>query len=265
MPTIDVPGARLQFRLDGAADAPVAVLSNSLGTTLAMWDGQMAALTRRFRVLRYDVRGHGGSSLSSVPLDIEHLGRDVVALLDALGLERVHFCGLSLGGMVGLWLGAHAPHRLHKLVLSNTAAAMAPRSAWDERIDAVTKGGTAVVAPGVIGRWFTPGFRDREPAAVERVRQMLLTTSPAGYIAACAAVRDMDQRSSVARVRVPTLVIAGRDDVATPPAASRWLALQIPGARLVELPAAHLSNVEAEGLFNERVFEFLSAEESPDG
>lgn len=260
MATIDVPGARLHHRVDGAADAPVVVLSNSLGTTLAMWDGQMAALTGHFRVLRYDTRGHGESSLSSMPFDIARLGRDVVALLDGLNLERVHFCGLSLGGMVGLWLGAHVPHRLHRLVLCNTAAVLGPPCAWDERIDAVTKGGSAAVAPTVIGRWFTPAFRQREPAATERVRQMLLATSPEGYSAACAAVRDMDQRSLVRDVRVPTLVVAGSEDLATPPAASRWLVERIPGARLVELRAAHLSNIEAERLFNERVFEFLSEE-----
>ncbi len=265
VPTTEVPGARLHYRIDGGADAPVVVLSNSLGTTLDMWSGQMAALTRHFRVLRYDVRGHGGSSRSSAAIDIERLARDVVDLLDVLRVERASFCGLSLGGMIGLWLGAHAPERLDKLVLCNTAAVMAPRSAWDERIRAVAEGGMAAVAPVVVGRWFTPAFGEREPAAVERMNRMLLATDPEGYAAACAAVRDMDQRATVADVRAPTLVVAGRHDLATTPAVTRALAERIGGARYVELPAAHLSNVEAEGLFNERVTEFLKAEVRANG
>lgn len=262
MATMPVPGARLHYRLDGAAHAPVLVFANSLGTALALWDGQIPALTRHFRVLRYDLRGHGASSLSDQPFDVERLAGDVIALLDELQLGRVHFCGLSLGGMVGLWLGAHAPQRLKRLVLCNTAATIGPRSFWDARIETVTLGGTLAIALSVLERWFTPDFRTREPAAAERFWEMLLETKREGYSAACAAVRDVDLRGSAGDVRVPTLVIAGQQDFATPPADGRWLAERIPGARYLELPAAHLSNVEAETPFNRSLLEFLNAEES---
>jgi 3-oxoadipate enol-lactonase len=265
MATLEVPGARLHYRVDGPAGAPAVVLSNSLGSTLEMWDGQLPVLTRRFRVVRYDMRGHGGSSLSSVAVDLERLSRDVVDLLDGLDLDRASLCGLSLGGMVGLWLGAHAPERLNRLVVCNTAAVLGPRSAWDARIEAVNRGGMAAVAGAVVERWLTPAFRQREPAAADRLTRMLLETNPEGYVAACAAVRDMDQRATVSAVRAPTLVVAGRHDLAVPLAAARWLVEHIPGARGLDLDAAHLSNIEAEPLFNEQVFEFLSDEERANG
>jgi 3-oxoadipate enol-lactonase len=258
---MDVPGARLYYRLDGAQSAPVVVLANSLGTALSMWDAQVPVLTRYFRVLRYDLRGHGASSLSEEPFGVERLAADVIALLDGLNLGRVHFCGLSLGGMVGLWLGAHAPHRLNRLVLCNTAAQIGSRAFWDARIDMVRMAGTVAIGLTVMGLWFTPAFREREPHAGERLWEMLLETGREGYIAACAAVRDSDLRSSAADVRVPTLVVAGEQDVATPPAEGRWLAERIPGARYLELPAAHLSNIEARTLFNQSVIEFLTQEE----
>ncbi|WP_437526398.1 3-oxoadipate enol-lactonase [Sorangium sp. So ce726] len=257
---IEVAGGELHWRMDGPADAPVVMLANSLGTTLGMWDSQVPALTRRFRVLRYDMCGHGASSVPDAPFDIERLGRDAVALLDALELSRVHFCGLSLGGAVGMWLGAHARDRLHKLVLCNTAAAFGPASLWDARIEAVARGGMAAIAEAVLDRWFTAEFRQRDPAAVERVRQMLLTTRPEGYIPACAAVRNADQRANVVDVRAPTLVIAGARDSATPPSEGRWLAEHIAGARYAELPAAHLSNIEATPLFNESVLRFIAGQ-----
>jgi 3-oxoadipate enol-lactonase len=259
MPMLEVVGAELHYRLDGPADAPVVMLANSLGTTLGMWDSQVPALARRFRVLRCDMRGHGASSVPGAPFDIERLARDAVALLDALELSRVHFCGLSLGGVVGMWLGARAPDRLHKLVLCNTAATFGPRSLWDARIKAGARGGMAAIAEAVLDRWFTAGFRQRDPAAVERVRQMLLTTRPEAYIPACAAVRDADQRANVAEVRAPTLVIAGARDAATPPSEAHWLAARIGGARYVELSAAHLSNIEDAPRFNESVLGFITA------
>lgn len=254
---IDVPGARLHQCVDGPAEAPVVVLVNSLGATLAMWDGQIAALTRSFRVLRFDTRGHGASSVSAQPVDVPLLARDVLSLLDGIGAQSAHLLGLSLGGMVGLWLGAHAPERLNKLVLSNTAAQIGPRSVWDARIGAVEKGGMGAIVEAVIQRWFTALFREREPERVERVRQTLLATNCAGYIAGCAAVRDADLHDSVADVHVPTLVITGEFDSATPPSAGRWLAERIAGARYIELKAAHLSNIEAESAFNESVIGFL--------
>jgi 3-oxoadipate enol-lactonase len=260
MPALDVPGARLHYRLDGPADAPVIVLANSLGTALELWDGQIAALARTFRVLRYDMRGQGASSLSTLPVDVPGLAGDVLALLDATKAATAHFLGLSLGGMVGLWLGVHTPERFKTLMLANTAALIGTRASWNARIEAVERSGVGAIAETVLDRWVTPGFRARAPESVEKLHRMLLATNRAGYIAACAAVRDADLRGSVAEVRVPTLVITGEMDTATPPAGGRWLVQQIAGARHVELEAAHLSNVEAESAFNQSVVGFLSAQ-----
>jgi 3-oxoadipate enol-lactonase len=257
MPFAEVSGGRIHYRVDGALDAPVLVLSNSLGTDLSMWDRQVEALGRSFKVLRYDSRGHGRSLVTPGPYSIEVLARDVVSLLDRLEMARVHFCGLSLGGMVGLWLGAHEPARVDRLVLANTAAHLGPPEVWDARVEAVRRGGMAAVAGGVVERWFTPRFRERCPAGVGAVRHMLLAAPPEGYVACCAAVRDMDQRAELASVRSPTLVIAGRHDPATPPAAGRAVADAIRGVRLTELDAAHLSNVEAPEAFNAAVLDFL--------
>jgi 3-oxoadipate enol-lactonase len=259
MPFAEISGGRIHYQIDGSRDAPVLVLSNSLGTNLAMWDRQIGALASSFRIHRYDCRGHGRSLLSPGPYSIELLGRDVVSLLDHLKLARVHFCGLSLGGMVGMWLGAHEPGRVDRLVLANTAAQLGPAQAWDARMAAVGQGGMMAVTGTIIERWFTPAFRERCPAEVEAVRQALLTTPPEGYIACCAAVRDMDQRGALASIQSPTLVIAGRHDPATPTATCRAVADAIHGACFTEFSAAHLSNIEAAAAFNQAVLDFLQA------
>jgi 3-oxoadipate enol-lactonase len=258
MPFVDLAGARFHYRFDGAEHAPVLMLSNSLGTNVSMWDAQIAALTDRFRVLRYDSRGHGRSAVTPGPYTIEQLARDALALMDALALERVRFCGLSMGGMVGQWLGAHAAQRLSQLVLCNTAARIGTPDVWNTRIDAVNKGGMAAIVDGVVARWYTAAFIAAAPGAIAATREMLLTTPAAGYIASCAAVRDMDQRDSTTSIAVPTLVIAGAHDGVTPPEAARFLADHIPRARYVELDAAHLSNVEAEAAFTSALTQFLS-------
>jgi len=253
----DVDGGRLRYRLDGAADAPVLLLSNSLGTNLSMWEPQMAELSRSFRVLRYDTRGHGESSVTAGPYTIGRLGRDVVALLDRLGIERTHFCGLSLGGMTGMWLATHAPNRVSRLALCNTAAHIAPVDLWNGRIDQVCAGGMEAIVESVLARWFTPAFLARSPDIAASVRQMVLATPADGYIACCAAIRDMDQREAIAGISAPTLVIAGTHDPATPPAAGRFIADRIEGARYVELPAAHLSNIEVAPAFTAALANFL--------
>lgn len=257
MPIADVNGLRIHHRLEGAPGAPVLVLSSSLGTDLGLWDGQVPALASRYRVLRYDMRGHGASQAPPGPYSVAALARDVLGLLDALGVVRALFCGISLGGMVGQWLGMNAPERVAALVLANTSARLGPPEAWDARIAAVRAGGMESVAGAVLARWFTPGFRDRRPDEVDRVRRMLLATPPEGYAAACAAVRDMDHRASVGRIGAPTLVVSGAADPSTPPAEGRFLAERIPGARHVELDAAHLSNVEAPQAFLDAVLPFL--------
>jgi 3-oxoadipate enol-lactonase len=261
MPYVDLPSGRFFYRYDGPRDAPLLALSNSLGTDYRMWEPQLAALTRRFRVLRYDSRGHGASVAPAGPYTMEGLGRDARDLFDALGIARASFCGLSMGGMVGMWLAANTPERVERLLLCNTAAQMGPPSFWDARIAAVRAGGMRAIAAGVVARWFTADFAAREPQVIERMEQTLAHTPAEGYIACCAAIRDMDQRALLAHIQAPTLVIAGAHDTAATPADGRFLAQSIAGVRLVELDAAHLSNIEAAGAFTDVALRFLTGDE----
>jgi len=249
-----------QFRveIEGPASAPVLMLSNSLGTDLHMWDAQMPALTKKFRVVRYDSRGHGGSVADSGPYSIAMLGADALAIMDALELYSVNWLGLSLGGMVGQWLLAHAPERITRAVLANTSAYMPDARPWNTRIVNVQKNGMASITGGLIERWFTPEFQALDPAGVQRIAQMLVATPAQGYIAACAAVRDMDQRETVRRAQAPVLVIAGTRDPATPAKLGMELASLIEGSDYVELDAAHLSNVEMPDAFARAVMQFLT-------
>ena len=258
MPIIDTGTARLHCRWDGPEQGPVVVLSNSLGAALDMWLPQVGPFGEHFRVLRYDTRGHGLSSVPGGPYTVEQLATDVLDLLDAHGIERAHFCGLSMGGTVGMWLGAHAPERIDRLVLSNTAPYFGPPEGMNARIESVRQHGIAGIVDGVIERWFTAAFRATEPDTVRRIRAMLLATSPEGYVACCAALRDLDERGSLARIRAPTLVLTGSDDPSSPPGAALALAAAIPGARCIELPAAHLSNLGAAAAFNASVLGFLA-------
>jgi 3-oxoadipate enol-lactonase len=251
MPKIQANGIRLYYELAGPADAPTVMLSNSLGTRLEMWEPQAHALAERYRVLRYDSRGHGRSDAPDGPYTIDMLADDALGLLDALGIERVHFCGLSKGGMVGQVLGARHGARLISLALCSTAAHMPQREVWDERIRVATEQGMAALADGVIGRWFTEAFRREPSIVVDRVRQMILDTPPQGYAACCAAIRDMDLRDLITGIRVPTLVIVGEDDPATPPEKAREIQNLIPGAQLEVIPdAAHLLNIEQDVAFD---------------
>ena len=252
----------LNYRLDGPQGAPVLVLSNSLGTDLGMWDAQIPAFTEHFQVLRYDTRGHGQSLVSEGPYSIEQLGRDVLALLDALHIERAHFCGLSMGGLIGQWLGIHAGERLNKLVVCNTAAKIGEPSVWNPRIEMVLRDGPAAMAGlrnASIARWFTTDYAQAHPEQVKRITDMLAATSPQGYAANCAAVRDADFRDQLAAIKVPTLVIAGTEDAVTPPSGSHFIQEQVAGAQYAEFHAAHLSNVQAGDAFSQRVLAFLSA------
>jgi 3-oxoadipate enol-lactonase len=242
--------------------APVVVLANSLGTNLSMWDAQMPSLSARFRVMRYDTRGHGSSVISPGGYAVDTLGRDVLGLLDALNIQRAHFCGLSMGGAIGIWLALNAPKRIDRLALADTAARFGTAQKWNGRIDAVRRGGLGAIADGVLEGWFTPRFRERAPDAVARLRQMLLAAPVEGYLASCAAVRDVDLRSAIGRIACPTLVIVGTHDVPTPPAEGRALAERIAGARYVELDAAHISNVEAAERFTAELVGFLTSEKA---
>jgi 3-oxoadipate enol-lactonase len=266
MPFETIDQCRLHYLCDGPADAPPLVLSHSLGADLSMWDPQIAPFSRPYRVCRYDTRGHGASTVTPGPYTIARLGLDVLGLLDALGMARVNFCGLSLGGMIGMWLGTHAPDRIDKLVLCNTAARLGSSEMWNNRIAAVGEGGMSALVPAVIERWFTASFRERAPERVDPLRRTLLATPVEGYAACCGAIRDMDQRETICAVCAPTLVIAGTHDPATSPAEGRLIAASIPGARHVELDAAHLSNIEAADRFTAVVLDFLSevVRRSPD-
>jgi 3-oxoadipate enol-lactonase len=248
---------KIHYELVGPANAPVVVFSNSLGTNLSMWDPQLPEVEARFRALRYDTRGHGQSSVTPGPYTIDLLGRDVLTLLDALGIQRVHFCGLSMGGMIGMWLGLNAPSRLSKLVLCSTAAKIGSAETWNARIEAIRKNGMKSVAASVIERWLTLEFRAHSPQTAGMMLRMLEAASPEGYVANCAAVRDFDARERVSSIQAATLIMSGSHDPATPPTDGRYLAEQISRARYVELQASHLSNVEASKPFTAELIQFL--------
>jgi len=257
MPFAPVEGVQLHYRFDGPQELPVLVLSNSLGTDLSMWDAQIPVFTQRFRVLRYDSYGHGASTFAGGGFRIGRLGEDVVRLLDHLGIANISFCGLSVGGLVGQWLGLHAAERLTKLVLCNTAAHIGTSDSWNARIDAVKKGGLASISESILERWFTRRFHERDPATVNHFRQILEATPSGSYIATCAAIRDADLREEVSKIHVKTLVIAGTQDKATPPEGGRNLIERIVGSKYVEFDTAHLSNVEFAQQFSEEVLKFL--------
>jgi 3-oxoadipate enol-lactonase len=250
-------GCALHYRWDGPEQGPVLVLSNSLGTSLQMWDAQVAALSGQFRILRYDTRGHGRSDVPPGGYGLDRLGRDVIELVDDLGLERFSFCGLSLGGMTGQWLGWRAPERLERLVIANSSACMGPPSGWDARIEAVRREGMAAMATPVLQRWFTEEFRQRGGIASVML-QGLLDTPTQGYAGCSAAIRDMDMRALLPLIAAPTLIIGGTVDPATPPEHSHQLAAGIAGARLVMLEAAHLSNIEQPDEFTAALGDFLA-------
>jgi 3-oxoadipate enol-lactonase len=249
---------RLGHRFDGDPAAPVLVLAGSLGSTFAMWEPQLP-LAERFRLLRYDHPGHGSSPPADGPLAIDDLGAGAVALLDELELERVSFCGLSLGGMAGMWLAIHSPERIERLVLSCTSAHLGPREFWEERAELVRREGMAAVADTVVGRWFTPRFHAEHPELVDRYRAMLLGTDAESYARCCEAIRDLDLRDDLSGIVAPTVVIAGAEDPSTPVEHAETIVRGIAGSRLLVIPdTAHLANVEGADTFNEAVLEHLA-------
>ncbi|HMI53585.1 MAG TPA: 3-oxoadipate enol-lactonase [Candidatus Saccharimonadales bacterium] len=259
MPSLKAYNAQVHYEIHGDETAPVVILSHSLGVDGDMWRPQVSSFAERFRVVRYDTRGHGQTTASPGPYSVDLLGRDVIALLDELRLERVHFCGLSMGGAVGMWLGVNAPERLNRLVLSNTAAKLGTAEGWKSRIESVKKSGMQAVAPGIIERWFTAGFRESHREIVSSTQKTIEETDPGGYVACCEALSEMDLRSTISEITVPTLVVVGAHDPVTTPADGRFLTEKIRGARYVELDAAHLSNIEDAQHFSAAVAGFLSA------
>jgi 3-oxoadipate enol-lactonase len=236
---------RLHHVADGPVDGPPVVLAGSLGSTLDMWRPQIAPLSERFRVVRLDHRGHGGSPVPPGPYRMADLAQDVVALLDELGLDRVAWCGLSLGGMVGLYLASEHPDRISRLVLCCTSAYFPDKTTWRERIAAVADGGTGPIADAVVERWFTPAWATSHPDAVAETTAMVTGTPDAGYLACCQAIEVWDHRDRLSAVTAPTLVIGGSQDPSTPiEPHARTIAAGIPGARLEVLEAAHLATIE---------------------
>jgi len=257
MPDLEREGGRIHWRGEGPPDGPALLFSNSLGSDLDLWRPQIEAV-RGYRVIRYDTRGHGRSQgTSSWTLDT--LGADAIAVLDSAEVERADFVGISLGGMTGMWLGVHAPDRVGKLVLANTGAKIGTADTWNQRISAVQTEGLAAIADSVLARWFTPGFAASHPDVVARIRQTLVTTPPSGYIACCEALREADLRNEIAAIKSPVLVVTGTHDLSTPPALGEFVRTRVEGAQLVELPCAHISNVEQADAFNRAMLDFLSA------
>jgi 3-oxoadipate enol-lactonase len=260
MQTAQANGARLAYRIDGPQGAPVVMLSNSLMSTHVMWDPQIAALTERFRVLRYDTRGHGESEVTPGPYSIEQLADDAAGLIEATGVGAVHFVGLSMGGMIGQQLAVRHPRRVLSLSLCDTASEMPPRSMWEARFETARSQGVSALVDSTIQRWFVKSFIEREPEAIAWVRKMILQTTPEGYIACASAVRDMSQTHILRQIRVPTQVIVGRDDPACTLAASEVLHREIEGSTLHVIDdAAHLANIEKPQEFTGLLVDFISA------
>ncbi len=262
MPYADLEHARVHYEIDGPADRRVLVFSHSIGASLRMWDSVLPAFAERFRILRYDTRGHGSSGVPHGPYTIAQLGQDVLQLLDGLDIESSIFCGLSLGGMIGMWLGAHAPQRVEKLVLANTAARIGTRETWNARIESVKQGGMEQMADAVMERWFTPRFRRDSPATVAGALNVFEATSAEGYASCAAAIRDADLGPSLRLIEARSLIIAGAADPATTAAEGRALAQQIRNSSYVELETAHLSAIEDPCGFSAAVLEFLCGAEA---
>ena len=258
MPFANIQNARTFYRLQGNAGRPVLIFSHSIGADHAMWNPQAADLLRHFRVLQYDIRGHGASDAPAGDYSIELLGRDILGLADALGISQFAFCGLSLGGAIGQWVAAHAPERVTHLVLANTSPQFGPRANWQTRMDAVSKNGMAAVVDMVMQRFFSPGTLARDDPYAASIRSFIVGTDPVGYAGCCAALRDVNHTELLHKIKCPTLVIAGDRDVSTPwDGHGEILAREIAGAKALHLAAAHLSNLERPRSFTTALLEFL--------
>jgi 3-oxoadipate enol-lactonase len=261
MAIMTIAGEAFNVLVEGDETKPALIISNPLATNLRFWDRQMPALLERFRVVRYDSRGHGESVTDEGPYSIERLGRDALAILDRLGIEKTHWLGLSKGGMVGLWILVHAPGRIGRAVLANTAAQIGGPNLWNSRIRSARQTGMDGVAGVIADRWFTEVFRGSHADAVESVLAMVRASPLQGYLATCAALRDMDLREAIRRIEAPVLVISGRYDPSTPPEMGAFVASAIKGARIVTLEASHISNIEDAANFTREVVEFLTGAE----
>jgi 3-oxoadipate enol-lactonase/4-carboxymuconolactone decarboxylase len=258
LPFATIQNARMFYRLQGNVGLPVLILSHSISTDHAMWDLQVENLLPHFQLLRYDTRGHGASEATAGEYSIEMLGKDVLALADTLQISQFAFCGLSLGGAIGQWIAAHAPERVTHLALANTSPQFVPRTNWEARIAAVSRGGMSAVADVAMQRFFSPETLAKKNPHVASTRSVFLGTDLIGYLGCCAALRDMNHGEILGQIKAPTLVISGDRDVATPwNGHGELLAQEIPGAKALHLPAAHLSNLERPHSFTAALLEFL--------
>ena len=259
MPMAQLGQTGLFYTVDGDAQKPALLLSNSLGTDHSMWDVQIPALTPYFQVVRYDTRGHGQSAAPQGPYTLEQLGQDMLALMDHLGLQQADFCGLSMGGVIGQWLGVHAGARLRKLVLCNTAPKIGNAEAWNSRAAAVRADGLGPIADTAASRWFTDAWAQQHPDTVRAMTDILRQGSPEGYAACCEALAVADLREDIARIGKPVLLVAGAADPVTTEADARAMQAVIANAQLAVLPASHISNVEAPEPFTQALLEFLQS------
>lgn len=254
-------GIGVEYEITGPPGAPVVIFSHALATHLGMWEPQAAAVATRYRVLRYDTRGHGGSDAPAGPYTFSQLVEDARALLDGVGVESTHFAGISMGGMIGQWIALTHPERLQSLVLCGTSARTAPeaREIWDERIALAAREGMAPHVEPTIGRWFTPRFVKEHPEVVDPLRAMMRDTDPQGFIGCAAAIKEHDALDRLSEIKVPTLIIVGEKDPGTPVATAEAIHERIAGSELVVLESAsHLSNLEQAEAFNKVLLAFLS-------
>ena len=264
MPILSRGSVDLHFELSGDPSRTCLVLSSSFGSNLHMWDPQAQAFEQHFHLLRYDMRGHGRSSTAKAPYSIADLAGDVLAILDSLMISQAHFCGLSIGGAIGQWLGACAPDRLHKLVLCNTASKLGTPEMWNARIAKIEGEGMSSIAEATLARWFTSSFLASGNPVIASMRHMLEANNVAGYATTCAAIRDMDLRQVVKAIKAPTLILAGEFDPVTTVQDAVCLQTFISGAALVTIPAAHISNIEAPEIFTAEILRFLLTEDKND-
>ena len=258
---LDTARGAFRITVDGHVAAPALILSNSLGTTLEMWDPQVDTFSKDYRLIRYDSRGHGGSPVTPGPYTFADLGQDVLAVLDALAVARATFCGISMGGHTGLWLGIHAGSRFNAIAVCNSAAKIGTAQGWNERAAMVREGGGAsmrALAESSPGRWFSADFIDAQPAQVQRAQSWIAGIAPQGYAACCEALATSDLRADLRRISTPTLLLAGASDPVTTVADAQAMQAGIAGVQLAVVPASHLSNLEAPKAFDQAVLHFLA-------
>lgn len=261
MPYLVLPSHHLYYQVETATtDRPWLVFCNSLGTDLSMWDPQVENLARYFRILRYDRRGHGLSTAPNTPFTLDDLGNDLLRLLDALGIERTHFCGLSIGGLVGQWLGINAATRINKIVVAATAPKIGIAEAWRERVDLVRSQGLKALVPGTRERWFSPEFAAIAPITVNHFLTVFEATSLNAYVGCCIVLADADLRDQIAQIPNPLLAIAGESDSVCPPQEVTQLSLKVRAGRYCSLPGRHLVSTESAQKFNKLLIEFLGVD-----